>query len=107
VEQAFGILVSRFGILWKSVRFNLRKMSVIHTCMVLHNFCVENCAPWMEIAMTQAEKQRTEQAFGAWGAAGTEGVSDQTQGRRRDLDSCEVLDALTQQLKDLGLLRPA
>jgi hypothetical protein len=29
------------------------------------------------------------------------------QGRRRDLDSCEVRDALTQQLKDLGLLRPA
>jgi hypothetical protein len=53
VEQAFGTLVSRFGILWKPVRFHLRKVPIIlHACMILRSFCIDNSAPRMETAMT-------------------------------------------------------
>jgi hypothetical protein len=67
VEQCFGILMARFGIFWRPFRFNLRKVPVIlHACMILHNFFIDNNAPMMDTTMSGQERQRTEQAFEAW-----------------------------------------
>ena len=43
IECAFGILVRRWGILWRplGMRFD-RRSKVIGTCMRLHNFCIDN-----------------------------------------------------------------
>jgi DDE superfamily endonuclease len=42
IECAFGELVMRWGILWRTLLFDLRKSEeVITTCMLLHNFIVE------------------------------------------------------------------
>ncbi|CAN0265310.1 unnamed protein product, partial [Discosporangium mesarthrocarpum] len=39
VEQAFGILVMTWGILWKPLRLSIRDTRIIvHACMRLHNF---------------------------------------------------------------------
>lgn len=43
VEQAFGILVSRFGIFWSPLRGTLkRKTKIISTAVKLHNFIIDN-----------------------------------------------------------------
>ena len=43
IECAFGELVMRWGILWRSLRFSLAKsIKVINVCMLLHNFIVDH-----------------------------------------------------------------
>lgn len=42
IECAFGELVMRWGIFWRTLRFGLKKsMSIINVCMLLHNFIVD------------------------------------------------------------------
>ena len=43
IECAFGILVRRFGVLWRplAMRFD-RRAAVIGACMNLHNFCIDH-----------------------------------------------------------------
>jgi hypothetical protein len=99
--------MATFGIFWRLLRFHLRKVPVIlHACMVLHNYCIDNNIARLETTMSPQETQRTEEAFAAWWCSGTEGVGDTLQGRRRYLLTCNVRDALTTQLKGLGLMRP-
>jgi len=44
IEQAFGILMARWGILWRPLRFSLsQNIRVFKLAMCLHNFCIE-CA---------------------------------------------------------------
>jgi len=41
IECAFGILVARWGILWKPLRHSYGKaQSIILCCMILHNLCI-------------------------------------------------------------------
>jgi DDE superfamily endonuclease len=43
IEQAFGMLVGRWGIFWRPIRAALPKASrVVVVCMKLHNFIVSN-----------------------------------------------------------------
>jgi DDE superfamily endonuclease len=43
VEQAFGMLVQRFGILWRKLMFSLPVSTLVFsTCFRLHNFCINN-----------------------------------------------------------------
>ena len=43
IECAFGELVRRWGILWKSLNFDLVKCQrIVQTCMLLHNFIKDN-----------------------------------------------------------------
>jgi hypothetical protein len=42
VERAFGLLVGRWGIFWRPLRFTIRKIGIIVTvCCKLHNICVD------------------------------------------------------------------
>jgi hypothetical protein len=42
IECSFGELVSRWGILWRTLQFNVSKsQKVVQTCMLIHNFIVE------------------------------------------------------------------
>ena len=42
IERAFGILVRRWGILWRPIAFNLAKAATIaRVCAMLHNVCVD------------------------------------------------------------------
>lgn len=43
IEQSFGILMSRWGILWKPLQFKLSEnIRSVQLAMLLHNFCIEN-----------------------------------------------------------------
>ena len=42
VEKAFGLLLNRFGVLWRPLRFDLSFVSVLlSVCIQLHNFCID------------------------------------------------------------------
>jgi hypothetical protein len=42
IERAFGILIRRWGILWKPISFELRKIpAIVRACVMLHNVCVK------------------------------------------------------------------
>ncbi|CAJ1959281.1 unnamed protein product [Cylindrotheca closterium] len=43
IECAFGELVMRWGILWRTLHFRLKKcMEIIRVCMLLHNFILDH-----------------------------------------------------------------
>ena len=42
VEQSFSMLIARFGILWRPLRFSLSRVPVvIAACMTGHNCCID------------------------------------------------------------------
>ena len=42
IERAFGILVRRWGILWRPIAFSLCKVAkIVRVCAMLHNICVD------------------------------------------------------------------
>ncbi|WP_288993171.1 transposase family protein [uncultured Marinobacter sp.] len=42
IEMSFGLLVNKWGLLQKPLKVDISKVShVIHVCMRLHNFCVD------------------------------------------------------------------
>ena len=42
IERAFGILVRRWGILWRPISFSLcRVAKIARVCAILHNICVD------------------------------------------------------------------
>ena len=45
IEQAFGVIVKKFDILSRSIRFRRKDVirNVLHTCIVLHNMTVIRC----------------------------------------------------------------
>ena len=43
IECAFGELIMRWGIFWRTLRFDLKKAArIIQCCMLLHNFILDN-----------------------------------------------------------------
>lgn len=41
IERAFGVLVRRWGILWKAMEYDLEfQFEIVHACCRLHNFCI-------------------------------------------------------------------
>ena len=41
IERAFGILIRRWGILWRPITYSLEKVpKIIRVCGMLHNICV-------------------------------------------------------------------
>lgn len=58
VERSFGILVARWGILWRPLRCSLhRAQRTIACCMLLHNICLRrgDCTHATGLAMTVAD----------------------------------------------------
>eukprot|EP01040_Poterioochromonas_malhamensis_P004410 gene4410-4727_t len=46
IERVFGILVQRWGILWKPLKFNLSfAVEIVHACIRLHNYCLHGQLP--------------------------------------------------------------
>jgi hypothetical protein len=43
IERAFGMLVRKFGILWRALRYDLAtNILVVMTCAKLHNWCIRS-----------------------------------------------------------------
>jgi DDE superfamily endonuclease len=61
VEQSFGIMVARFGISWRSLRFQLPVvLRILSACMRIHNFCIDQKVPPITAAIDTATKSATE-----------------------------------------------
>jgi hypothetical protein len=108
VEQSFGILVARFGILWRPIRFSLATAPrIVSACMRVHNFCIDQGLPPISQVQEPAAVAETEAAFAAWWR-NADGISDAApqQGRRSDLGKGAKRDGLSDLLHDQGLHRP-
>jgi DDE superfamily endonuclease len=108
VEQSFGIMVARFGILWRSLRFPLPVVPrILSACMRIHNFCIDQKVPPITAASDAATKSATEEAFVAWWNNAEEPRDqDSQQGRRNDLGSIKKRDGLADLLHMDGIHRP-
>jgi DDE superfamily endonuclease len=107
IEQAFGMLVNRFGIFWRPIVFDLPRCGVIvGAAMRLHNWCVEHNSkmPETERAQTEFEGQ-----FTHWldEAAGLRESISSRQVTRSDLMQSHTLgDTLTEILEEIGATWP-
>jgi hypothetical protein len=109
VEQSFGMLVARFGVLWKPLKFNITRVAqIVSACMRLHNFCIDNGAPAPRTAMTNDEKTVSEAAFTRWWNTATALRDDASdgQGRRTDLSNSVMRNELTKHLAEMNITRP-
>jgi DDE superfamily endonuclease len=104
IEQCFGQVVARFGILWRPLKVDTFSFSkIVLSIFLIHNFLKdenENAVP-----SSPQEDRRTRDAFKAWWRiSGTE--TGDTQGRRRDLEKSSMRDELTNLLRSRGDKRP-
>ncbi len=117
VEQAFGILFNRWGILWRPLSYKLvDSLPIISAVMRLHNFCVDRgdiarCLPPSAISHERAARYDVDAdaAFTTWWAASAKLGREfrQQGGRRRDLEEETLRGLLTDALKQRGVTRPA
>lgn len=67
IERAFGILIRRWGILWRPIGFGLNKVAKIaRACAMLHNICVDS---WLRKnpVRVMKEGQMWPDEAGSWG----------------------------------------
>ena len=104
VEQTFGQLVGRWGILWKSLRFSLPIVTqVLRVCAKLHNFLKDR-------GTSDAEDLLEHDAAGGSGEVHLQGDCDLDETRRnrnRTGEKCPLRVAKTRDLKRMGIRRPA
>ena len=108
VEHAFGILVARFGILWKPMGFPLPVVPrILSACMRIHNYHVYQHVLPISSTMEPPNQSETEAAFTAWWInAVVERDGSSEQGRRTDLGVCSKRCELSNSIHDSGLQRP-
>jgi len=104
VEQTFGQLVGRWGILWKPLRFPLPFVTqVLRVCAKLHNFLKDR-------ARCDAKDLLEHDAAGESGEVHLQGDCDLDETRRnrnRTGEKCALRVAKTRDLKRMGIRRPA
>jgi hypothetical protein len=108
IEQAFGMLVRRFGIFWRPLGFDLPRCGVIvGVAMRLHNWCIDHNAKIPQ--ETRETRASNKEAFSRWWDNATSLREDAgaRQGQRSDLQPNSALrDALTEHLAAIGAIRP-
>ena len=58
IERAFGMLVRRWGILWKPLEYDMEKVTlIIQVCAKLHNRCVDS---WKRSATRRGQRENLE-----------------------------------------------
>jgi len=101
IEQAFGMLVWRWGVFWRPLRVPYRKRpNLIRACFKLHNFCrrwdANGDAP---LAPYDRDGEAARIYF-------DDAPSDGVRGRRRASESSGLRDRMTKTVEHLGRLRP-
>jgi DDE superfamily endonuclease len=110
VEQAFGIFVKRFGILWRPLEFDLPRASrIVYACALLHNYIVDSSEDdEMDSVQSEAEHQYAVEAFRRWrtDSKHLRSASRSGSGARSDLQRSNMRDMLVARIEELGKLRP-
>jgi len=115
IEQAFGILVRRWGILWRRLECSMKHWSlIVLCCMKLHNVCID-------YKLKHEHPFQARQQFGLHSTRGdnvTDGelnflaqqevaeAWDEGVIRRRGREKSELRDYFTLQLSQHGYARP-
>lgn len=65
IERCFGVFVARWGILWKPMRFSLKNiMKILHALCRLHNFCINQSIPVLQVQGTQQQLMQRDPVTG-------------------------------------------
>jgi hypothetical protein len=117
IECAFGILVQRWGVLWRPMRVAYRKVSrVVELCMMMHNYCIDcNIRTMRRSTEKKWEDQGVcninlnQQFLEGTGSVVFSVIPPEamTKGRRRDLESSKRRELITACLRSVGLGLPA
>jgi DDE superfamily endonuclease len=111
VEQAFGMLFQRFGVLWRKIMFSLpANVLVLSARFRLHNFCIDHGEAATGVVLGPEERSNSNSAFQRLFRASQKARLGQLystqQGRRRHLESSHLRDNLTGGLREIGMMRP-
>jgi transposase len=112
VERTFGILQSRWGILWRPLRIKFDNLSLLlHTLCRLHNYCMQDrhvgkLTKIEDIAHEEDHRWKRGEPSGHMRLVLAQvQTPDQRQGRRTDLESSRRLE-ITNVIKRSGFKRP-
>jgi DDE superfamily endonuclease len=107
IEQAFGMMVGRWGIFWRHIRGTVQKASrVVVVCMKLHNFIIGQGSIAVPDFFEEDNEQHRDAPDRSVHFQDDVDTDDIMHRRRRDLESSSLRDIMTQELKDMGLRRP-
>ena len=102
LEQSFGMLISRWGVLWRPLKFSVRRnIRAVHLCMVLHNFGISNSDNYPETLMS-AEYYTKIREYSKALCDRASGLPGRTVGSTNSVQRC----LLVQKVKELSLSRP-
>lgn len=103
IEQAFGMLVWRWGVFWRPLRVPFSKRpALIRACFRLHNYCCDES----ESGTDRLAPFANDRAGGNVYLAPNDTVSADQRGRRRDRERSLLRVKMTRRVEELGLLRP-
>ena len=116
IECAFGILVQRWGVLWRPMRVSYRKVPrVVELCMMLHNYCLDTSSGfhrsreehWADQGVPRLNLN--EEFIEGTGKVINTVIPKEamTPGRRRDLESSLRREKICHTLRQMHRGRPA
>jgi hypothetical protein len=105
------MMVSRFGVLWKPMRFDITRVAeIVSACMRLQNYYIAVGIPPIRTAMTHDERTVSDAEFYRWCTTTTSQRDDTGdsggQGRRSDLSKSVLGYDLTTSLAENDITRP-
>jgi len=100
VQQVFGVLVARWGVMWTPLKFDFhRAIRVVYVALNLHNHCIDEKEPYITASMTEAEQRANVESFAGWMAKASSRVGNNSV-RRTDLQGSITRDALVAEIGD-------
>jgi DDE superfamily endonuclease len=104
VEQVFGQIYSRFGILWGPLNLGLSETpKIVLATFFLHSFCIDERDAQVPVDAIQQSKIFAD-FHEWWMECSAHNTSQET---RRDLNVSRTRSSLTRLLRNLGASRPA
>jgi len=101
IERAFGVLVARWGILWRPLKIKLKYVpTLVHVLCKLHNVCIDTKVP---IQITSADVMPDDYPYPAYTT-----YTVVKQGFRSDIENeqCSKREIITMEMKRLKIFRP-
>lgn len=107
IEQAFGMLVSRFGIFWSPLRFSLATNTlIIMVACKLHNFIIDSRDDTYYNQLDIAEDNNVQGSPTVYIQDYLHTEQDLQRSRNRQREDSSIRDEIASELNVLGLLRP-
>ena len=101
IEQAFGILVWRWGVFWRPLRVPVLMPSLIRASFKLHNNCRRYACAEELLAPFDMDSVGGSVYF-----CESDGAQPGERARRRGLERSHLRWRMTDRLEELGVLRP-